>query len=47
MELAQAEAVPVLTLSVDADNAPALALYGGFGFRETFRRDVWIRVFQN
>ena len=40
--LCRAQAVPTLTLSVDAANRPALALYRGFGFVETLRRDVWM-----
>ena len=42
--LCRAEAVPTLTLSVDATNHPALALYQGLDFLETMRRDVWITV---
>jgi len=42
--LCRAQAVPTLTLSVDAGNRPALTLYRGFGFVETLRRDVWMRA---
>jgi ribosomal protein S18 acetylase RimI-like enzyme len=43
-QLARDRAVAHLTLSVDAGNAPARRLYDTFGFRETTRREVWIRA---
>ncbi len=43
VETANQRALTALTLTVDAQNAPALTLYERFGFRETARRDVWMR----
>lgn len=44
VEIARQHAVTKLTLAVDAANEPARTLYDRFGFRETARRDVWIKL---
>jgi ribosomal protein S18 acetylase RimI-like enzyme len=43
LQIARQQALTTLTLSVDATNVPALKLYERFGFRETARREVWLR----
>jgi ribosomal protein S18 acetylase RimI-like enzyme len=43
LETAREQALATLTLTVDATNEPALRLYARFGFRETARREVWLR----
>jgi len=42
--LARQRAIFMLTLSVDAQNAPAIRLYQSFGFQETWRRAAWFHV---
>lgn len=44
IEAARAQGCAVVTLTVDESNAPARRLYGLFGFQETSRRHVWMRV---
>ncbi len=41
---ARAEAMTVLTLTVDTRNTPARRLYDRFGFVETSRRSVWMKL---
>lgn len=44
IELARTARLNALTLAVDAANAPAIQVYGRFGFRRTMSRDAWIAV---
>jgi len=44
IELVRERAGLTLTLAVDVKNKPARKLYKRFGFVETLRRDVWIRL---
>ncbi len=44
VDLTLSRGVTRMTLSVDEKNAPARKLYRGFGFHQTARRSVWIRI---
>ena len=44
VEVCDQRAIGGLTLAVDAANAPALALYRRWGFREFARRQAWLAV---
>lgn len=45
IEAARSQGAALLTLTVDAANTPARALYSSFGFREASRREVWMHIF--
>lgn len=44
IDLARTARLNALTLAVDAANAPAIRVYGRFGFRRTMSRDAWIAI---
>lgn len=44
LEVARAHGTAALTLTVDVENRPARRLYTQFGFIESTRREVWMRV---
>jgi GNAT superfamily N-acetyltransferase len=44
LDVARSQGVSLVTLTVDVENAPARALYAAFAFRESSRREVWMRI---
>lgn len=46
LDAAREQGSTALTLTVDVENAPARRLYGAFGFVETARREVWMRILE-